>query len=272
MDASLLRCRTTLLSTGHSEPADVFRPASSATLHPSWAPPAAVATSLPLRGRVRRRWLRRFPDAGGSDRRHTRWMKRRTAAVGLVAWLGVLYLTRARGRILAWGATAAEAAERLPGDELLEAADGISTRVITIDAPTGSVWPWLAQMGPSPRGGAYTYDWIENLLGLDMHSVDRILPEFQHPALGDTIGFGKNRMRLERVEPEHVLAWRSEDGNWVWTFVLREQDQQTRLISRNRFRLPTLVARVGMLPMEPASLLMERKMLRGIKKRAEDLS
>jgi len=127
-------------------------------------------------------------------------------------------------------------------------------------------------MGPSPRGGAYTYDWIENLLGLDMHSVDRILPEFQHPALGDTIGFGKNRMRLERVEPEHVLAWRSEDGNWVWTFVLREQDQQTRLISRNRFRLPTLVARVGMLPMEPASLLMERKMLRGIKKRAEDLS
>ena len=199
-------------------------------------------------------------------------MKRRTAAVGLVAWLGVLYLTRARGRILAWGATAAEAAERLPGDELLEAADGISTRVITIDAPTGSVWPWLAQMGPSPRGGAYTYDWIENLLGLDMHSVDRILPVFQHPALGDTIGFGKNRMRLERVEPEHVLAWRSEDGNWVWTFVLREQDQQTRLISRNRFRLPTLVARVGMLPMEPASLLMERKMLRGIKKRAEDLS
>jgi hypothetical protein len=198
-------------------------------------------------------------------------MKRRIAAVGLLAWLGVLYSTGARGRILAWGATAAEAAERLPGDELLEAADGISTRAITIDAPTGSVWPWLAQMGPSPRGGAYTYDWIENLLGLDMHSVDRVLPEFQHPAIGDTIGFGKNRMRLERVEPEHVLAWRSEDGNWVWTFVLREHDQQTRVISRNRFRLPTLVARVGMLPMEPASLLMERKMLRGIKKRAEDL-
>ena len=59
-------------------------------------------------------------------------------------------------------------------------------------------------MGPSPRGGAYTYDWIENLLGLDMHSVDRVLPEFQHPQVGDTIGYGSNRMRVERVEPEHV--------------------------------------------------------------------
>ena len=126
-------------------------------------------------------------------------------------------------------------------------------------------------MGPSPRGGAYTYDWIENLLGLDMHSADRVLPEFQHPQVGDAIGYGPNRMRVERVEPEHVLAWRSEDGNWVWTFVLESRDGSTRLISRNRFRLPTLGARLGMAPMEPASLVMERKMLRGIKLRAERL-
>jgi hypothetical protein len=79
-------------------------------------------------------------------------------------------------------------------------------------------------------------------------------------------------MRLERVEPPHVLAWRSEDGNWVWTFVLTERGGTTRLISRNRFRLPTLGARIGMLPMEPGSLVMERKMLRGIKQRAERLA
>ena len=127
-------------------------------------------------------------------------------------------------------------------------------------------------MGPSPRGGAYTYDWIENLLGLDMHSVERVLPEFQHPEVGDTIGLGANRMRLARVEPEQVLAWRSEDGNWVWTFVLRPHSGTTRLISRNRFRLPTIAARIGMLPMEPGSLLMERKMLLGIKERAERLA
>ena len=126
----------------------------------------------------------------------------------------------------------------LPGDELLERPDGIATRAITIDAPASAVWPWIAQMGPSPRGGAYTYDWIENLLGLDMHSADEVLPDFQHPQVGDEIGLGANRMITELVEPGHALAMRSADGNWVWTFVLREQDGATRLISRNRFRLP----------------------------------
>jgi hypothetical protein len=124
-------------------------------------------------------------------------------------------------------------------------------------------------MGPSPRGGAYTYDWIENMLGLDMHSVDRVLEEFQHPEVGDTIGLGPNQMRLERIEPPHVLAWRSADGHWVWAFVLEEQDGTTRLISRNRFRVPTRVARIATLLMEPGSLVMERRMLRGIKERAE---
>src|SRR5690349_13809746 len=178
-----------------------------------------------------------------------------------------LYFALLRRRILTWGAR--DVTGRLPGDELLERADGVATRATWIDAPPSAVWPWIAQMGPAPRGGAYTYDWIENLLGLDMHSVDRVLPEFQHPHVGDEIGYGPNRMRVERVEPERVLAWRSTDGNWVWTFVLVPERAGTRLISRNRFRLPTLAARIGMLPMEPASLVMERKMLRGIKQRAE---
>ena len=105
-----------------------------------------------------------------------------------------------------------------------------------------------------------------------MHSADRVLPDYQHPQVGDTLGYGKNRMRFERVEPRRVLATRSEDGNWVWSFVLEEQDGRTRLISRNRFRLPSLTAEIGMLPMEPASLVMERKMLHGIKQRAERLA
>src|SRR5207248_3287970 len=134
------------------------------------------------------------------------------------------------------------------------------------------VWPWIAQMGPGPRGGAYTYDRIENLLGLNMHSSDRILPEFQHPQIGETIGYGANRMRVELSDPERAFAWRSENGTWVWSFVLREEGGVTRLISRNRFRLPSLVARLGMLLMEPASLVMERKMLLGIKERAERLA
>jgi hypothetical protein len=184
----------------------------------------------------------------------------------------VAYRLLLREQVLNWGATAAEAAARLPGDELLEHADGVATRAITIDAPPSAVWPWLAQMGPAPRGGAYTYDWIENLLGLNMHSVDRVLPEYQHPQVGEGFGYGQNKMSFARVEPEHVLTTRSADGNWVWTFILEEQDEKTRLISRNRFRLPKLKDKLGMIPMEPGSLMMERKMLRGIKARAEQLS
>jgi hypothetical protein len=198
-------------------------------------------------------------------------MTSRRAALALTALCALSYALLRRP-ILTWGATAAEAASRLPGDELLENADGVATRAIAIDAPPAAVWPWLAQMGPYPRGGAYTYDWIENLLGLHMHSVDHVLSDFQHPEVGNTIGFGSNRMRVERVEPEQVLVSRSEDGNWVWAFVLEERDGGTRLISRNRFRLPTLLARIGMLPMEPGSLIMERKMLLGIKQRAERLA
>ena len=197
-------------------------------------------------------------------------MTLRRALLGLGV-LGAVYFRLLRRPILTWGATDEEATATLPGDELLQDADGVATRAIDVDAPPSAVWPWLAQMGPAPRGGAYTYDWIENLLGLDMHSVERVLPEFQHPRVGDTIGLGANRMRYERVEPERVLSSRSEDGNWVWTFVLEERSDSTRLISRNRFRLPTLASRIGMLPMEPASLVMERKMLLGIKQRAERL-
>ena len=184
-----------------------------------------------------------------------------------------LYRSLLRGPILTWGATRDEVRGRLPGDELLEEADGTATRAITIDAPPAAVWPWIAQMGPSPRGGAYTYDWIENLLGLNMHSVDHVLPEFQHPQVGDGFGYGPNEMSFRVVEPEHVLAAQSKDGNWVWTFVIEEtHDGKTRLISRNRFRLPKVKDKIGMIPMEAASLLMERRMLYGIKQRAENLA
>jgi len=196
----------------------------------------------------------------------------RTGIVAATATaVAALYMRVLRKSVLNWGATSEEASARLPGDELLEDANGVSTRAIDIDAAPAHVWPWLAQMGPSPRGGAYTYDWIENLLGLKMHSTDDVLPEYQHPEVGESFSLGSNQLRIDRVEFERVLAWRSEDGNWVWTFVLEPRDGRTRLVSRNRFRLPNTLARIVMLPMEPASLVMERKMLLGIKQRAERL-
>ncbi len=194
------------------------------------------------------------------------------AAAASLACVALFYEKFMRNRILNWGSTSEEATAHLPGDELLENADGVATRAITIDAPASAVWPWIAQMGPAPRGGAYTYDWIENLLGLKMHSSDRVLSEYQHPRVGAALEYGGNRMRFERVEARRVLAMRSEDGNWVWSFILDERDGKTRLVSRNRFRLPSLAARIGIVPMEPGSLIMERKMLHGIKQRAERLA
>jgi hypothetical protein len=95
-----------------------------------------------------------------------------------------LYRRRLRGRTLNWGATGEEAARSLPGDELLAEADIVATRAITIGAPPFAVWPWLVQMGRG-RAGAYTYDWIEKLFGVDMHSADRIHAEWQGLEVGD---------------------------------------------------------------------------------------
>ena len=142
-------------------------------------------------------------------------MRSRIVAVAVAAALAALYKRVLHKSILNWGATDKEASARLPGDELLEDANGVSTRAIDIDAPPTAVWPWLAQMGPSPRGGAYTYDWIENLLGLNMHSTGRVLPEFQHPQVGETFSLGSKRMRMDRVESERVLRGvrRTETGS-----------------------------------------------------------
>jgi hypothetical protein len=181
-----------------------------------------------------------------------------------------------RRRCLTWGATAEEVSGKLPGDELLPEASIVSTRAVTIDAPAAAVWPWLVQMG-SGRGGAYTYDWIENVFGLHMHSARQILPQFQDLKVGDEVpmGAGRPAMRVEVCDPERTLAVRSADGNWVWIFALAAEDGRTRLISRNRIVTPgepPPVRVFNMLVMEPGSLIMERKMLLGIKERAEGLA
>jgi hypothetical protein len=191
-------------------------------------------------------------------------------AVGVAA---AAYSPPARRWYLTWGATPEEAAGPLPGDELLAEPDLQSTRAVTIDAPPAAVWPWLVQMG-SGRGGAYTYDWIENLFGLDMHSADEILPQFQRLAAGDVLPLGPDGpgMRVEICRPEQTLSFRSDDGNWVWTFHLRPDGPGTRLLSRNRIAAPAASwtsRTITRFVTEPGSLIMERRMLYGIKQRAE---
>ncbi|MGZ4434276.1 MAG: hypothetical protein ACXVW7_11710 [Trebonia sp.] len=184
-----------------------------------------------------------------------------------------VYLLFFRRWCLTWGARDDEGAAKLPGDELLPDAGLVTTRALTIDAPPSAIWPWLVQMG-SGRGGAYTYDWIENLLGLNMHSASEILPQYQHLQVGDELPMGPGRpgMTVEVLDPPRTLAVRVADQNWVWIFALVPEGESTRLISRNRIATAAL-APVGRLFytvfMEPGSLVMERKMLLGIKQRAE---
>jgi hypothetical protein len=131
-------------------------------------------------------------------------------------------------------------------------------------------------MGPG-RGGAYTYDWIENLFGLGMHTADRILPQFQDLKVGDAQRLGARGpvLRVAALDPRRSLVLRSDDGNWIWSFTLVPAGQGARLISRNRIATPgaSALARAGYrYLMEPGSLIMERKMLLGIKQRAERIS
>jgi hypothetical protein len=150
-------------------------------------------------------------------------------AVGFTTGIAVTVLAASyhyvwRNRLVTWGATAAEVAADLPGDDLSPGADLVTTRAVAISAPPSCVWPWLAQMG-SGRAGRYSYDWIENLFGLDMHSAEVILPQFQNIVPGDEFPIGGRHgvMRVELAEPEQHLALEFCDGRLISSFALLPQ-------------------------------------------------
>jgi hypothetical protein len=198
----------------------------------------------------------------------------KTFAVG--ACLAAGYVRFLRPRVLNWGASPDEIEREMPGDDIQPTPAIETTRVITVNAPPSAIWPWLVQMGPRPRAGVYTYDWIERLLGIDIENSDRILPEFQHMEAGTSWVMDKkgNGLKVVDVQEEHciVLQWLTGAAS-SWAFVLYpEPGGTTRLVSRNRIPAGGVVFRLGMLVMEAGSLVMEREMLRGIKRRAEMLA
>jgi hypothetical protein len=204
----------------------------------------------------------------------------RSLAVGSVlAFEGaaLVYLFLVRQACLNWGSTEEEVGRSMPGDELLSEPDLLATRSVTINAPAAAIWPWLMQMG-SGRGGVYTYDWIENLFGLNMHSIDEVRPEFQDRKVGDAERLGKSGpvMRVKSLDPEQSMVLASDNGDWVWAFGLYQiGDGRTRLVSRNRIAAPGAplpLRAFQTFVMEPGSLIMERKMLLGIKERSEALA
>ena len=115
-------------------------------------------------------------------------MKRRYGAgIAITAGAAAVYVLLARRWQLRWGATAQELAGPLPGDELIAKPDLTATRALTVRAPAARVWPWIAQLGQG-RGGLYSYDFLENLIGCNIHSTDRVVPEWQDVKAGDQVG------------------------------------------------------------------------------------
>ena len=195
------------------------------------------------------------------------------AGLIIVGAAAALYFRFLRPWHLHWGATAQEVSGEVAGDELMPQPDIAATRVVEIDAPPSAIWPWLVQMGPG-RGGAYTYDWIERRLGIDIRNTNRVIPELQHLKVGDEIPMPGYTMRVERLDPGQAMVVRSSNHAWVWSFELRPANGHTRLISRNRFDTAVLPIedKLAYPIIEPGSWVMERKMLLTIKQRAERLA
>jgi hypothetical protein len=178
---------------------------------------------------------------------------------------------------LEWGSSDQEALAIMEGDDLVREPTYQTTLAVTIGAEPSDVWPWLVQMGYR-RGGLYSYDWLDRLFRyLDGPSAEEILPEFQHLSAGDLIPLGRGpAFPVVTVEPLRalVLGGKVNEFQWTWQFELhRYGPNRTRLISRNRASLPrTLGSTVFMGFLEPAAFIMTRKMLLGIKRRAESLA
>lgn len=183
-----------------------------------------------------------------------------------------------------WGATEAEEKMSLPGDDLVSTPKIEATRAITIQAPAASVWPWLAQLGQG-RGGWYSYERLENLIGCDMHNADQIIPEYQDIKAGDIVRMGPNEnyptFDVVAIESGRALILQgvipgeqTTPTTWVYSFFLDPIDEKTtRLILRFRLDYESKLSNVIMWRAftDPIDFVMERKMLQGIKVRAEAL-
>lgn len=182
-----------------------------------------------------------------------------------------------------WGATDEELTDRLPGDDVKPDAAVQVTHAVTIDAPADAVWKWLVQIGQE-RGGFYSYDWIENMFGLEIHNTAEINPEWQRLKVGDFVRGaqdewfggrfkGKAGWFVVRMDEARELVLRDEIEHGSWSFILKPlAANKTRLVIRARGAKPS---NLGMKIFnygfwELAHFIMERKMLLTLKRRAEE--
>ena len=194
------------------------------------------------------------------------------AAVGGAAAFSI-YAFLIRPWHLRWGATDEELKTPLPGDDLVHDPKLNATHAITIDAPVENVWPWLVQMGQN-RGGFYSYAWLENLVGCRMRNADDVVPEWQELKVGDEVWLHPKAppLKVLLIEPGRAIVLEKS-----WGFFLEPiAENGTRLIIRGRgefnpdLKNPIINFLLWRGIFEPAHFIMERKMMLGIKQRAED--
>jgi hypothetical protein len=176
-----------------------------------------------------------------------------------------------RRRHLTWGATWAEAAAPMPGDGLLPRAQYRATRAITIDVPPERVWPWLVQVGVG-RGGWYADDLLDNL---GRPSLRELVPELQDLRVGQRLAMiphsgERTAFTVDSFDRPSWLLWRTPNRTFAWTLT-RLSGERTRLVSRmhTRYEWWRPLTPFTVMLMEMADFPMMRRMLRGIRERAE---
>ncbi len=201
------------------------------------------------------------------------------AVLGAFGMVLVIHFWLVLPWLLGWGATGAETAMSLPGDELVPSPSYRSTRALTIAAPVEEVWPWLAQIGQD-RAGFYSYAWFENMLLADIHNSWAVDPDWQARREGELLPLtprnyplglipreeGSVSPRIRQFEPNRFIVL---DG-WG-TFVLHPRDDgKTRLIIRDPTKPMSIPAQFLLkLFFEPGRFAMERQMMKGLRARAE---
>jgi len=189
------------------------------------------------------------------------------------------YAAFLREKQLRWGALPEEVNAPLPGDDVIPVANHMATRAIRIDVAREAVWPWLAQLGQG-RGGFYSYDGLENIAGCQVHSAERIEPQWQDVAVGDDFRLHPEiTLQVIRADPPHslvVAGVASDDAgaeapyDFSWAFVLvPTRGGATRLVVRERYGYRAGWAPLMVEPLSVVSFVMTQRMLRGIRERAE---
>jgi hypothetical protein len=205
-------------------------------------------------------------------------------AFAMVVVLFVMYGLFVLPWMNTWGATAEEVRATLPGDELVPNPVSQTTQAITVRAKPEQVYPWLLQIGVD-RGGMYSYDWLENLFGLNVYTIDRIVPELQNVKPGDFWGFTPKDSNISngpgvfvmKLDPNRAvigcfgaLSAPPPPCTGTWQLVLQPQnDGATRLILRARTDAASPMTGIFGAIFDPITFVMQRGMLLGFRDRIE---